>query len=428
MYALEWWLSGKTRVLNNLIPELSAILLERRKLEGYVYMAVYGNNRKYLDITDAILRTHEHLCHDPRDRLFAIRSVLMPRDRECIRPDYSAPVEEAYKSATLSWIHAFQRRNLWEFELLILCFLPVKQSTLELPSWVPDFSLQERPHNFHFDTNLYTYPQYTKPVVHYNKADDSLLLQGVKVATLTNIAPFNLNHTSSETETLKAFDSRIRVLLSHNTRLEHKTLHRLIRTLLLRQDYGHPIFIPLQEWEMSLTNHVSRSYGMSILLTTMRNNMIGRALFSTNAGHLGACSETVQCGDEIFQILGFRFPIVLRPTYRGVICYHRIVGICFIPELMHTEVFLGPLAEEFSGKWKPGRSRLRSDDPRLSSIPLPPGWVSVPKWRPNSDKKGPPEFERFEKPGTEERSWYDPRLSIEELRKRNVDIQDIFLI
>jgi hypothetical protein len=82
-------------------------------------------------------------CEDPRDRIFAILTLLNKEDQKLnIKPDYSRTVEDVYTDVA--------RRNIFErCQLNMLETCELSSRSLDIPSWVPDWSTQL---NFHHIT------------------------------------------------------------------------------------------------------------------------------------------------------------------------------------------------------------------------------------------------------------------------------------
>lgn len=246
-----YWLSPRIPSLNylvkgqNLDPKLGT-------LDAFVSRAVHGGASLRFGFVQLILWTRELSCYDPRDRLFAIHSLMHADQREFIRPDYSQSVEDVYKATTLRWIEAIDLQRTDRVDFLRICFLPKEPSALKLPSWVPGLSLPQMPEDFSIRINSYVYSHLAKPFIRYNMAEDSLAMRGVKVATLQYVAPFNLNHASSLTEILKTFGDNIHALQKHVTDLESDepgpSFPYCIEILQLGANLNTNYPIPLENW------------------------------------------------------------------------------------------------------------------------------------------------------------------------------------
>ncbi|KAI1378045.1 heterokaryon incompatibility protein-domain-containing protein [Hypoxylon crocopeplum] len=93
------------------------------------------DSRKYtLDNLTGRLRSSN--CQDPRDRIYAIMSMLHESERNVqIKPDYSAPIADAYQRVVLQQVEHHE-------SLIALRECGGSQSSRvpNLPSWVPDWS------------------------------------------------------------------------------------------------------------------------------------------------------------------------------------------------------------------------------------------------------------------------------------------------
>ena len=90
------------------------------------------------DVQWDLLGILEGCCHirssDPRDRVFALLSLSKERHVPDLQPDYTETVVETYMRLALYIIQAGQGGRL-------LCNAFLADSSLDLPSWVPDWSL-----------------------------------------------------------------------------------------------------------------------------------------------------------------------------------------------------------------------------------------------------------------------------------------------
>lgn len=82
---------------------------------------------------DLINSSQRCVCADPRDRIYALLSLLPEAVRAEIEPDYTKSVHEVYIDAALSFIQAGAMDNLG-----ILTLVESHKQDQKLPSWVPD--------------------------------------------------------------------------------------------------------------------------------------------------------------------------------------------------------------------------------------------------------------------------------------------------
>ena len=119
--------------------------------------------------------TRHYQCSDPRDRIYALLS-LVPDDLKLdIFPDYSISVQEVFRWYTLKDISRFQEMNI-----LFGCSLQNKDPSL--PSWVPNWSAESD-------------IEYPGPCVaaldsrghFYLEDDDTLVVAGIWIAVIDNV-------------------------------------------------------------------------------------------------------------------------------------------------------------------------------------------------------------------------------------------------
>jgi hypothetical protein len=75
-------------------------------------------------------------------------------------------------------------------------------------------------------------------------------------------------------------------------------------------------------------------------------NMRDRTFFWTEDGRMGLGPGLARATDEIVVLPGCPVPMILRPSHNGNGRY-RVVGECFIHDLMNGEALLGPLPEGY---------------------------------------------------------------------------------
>jgi hypothetical protein len=373
-------------------------------------------------------------CFDPRDRLYAIRSLAFPKVRGLIIPDYGIGVEEAFTDFTVRLIGEYENGG----NILTRCMTP---STRQLPSWVPDFSS----------------PTDTLPINAFHPCgqskfggvvtNESLSLQAVTMATISTLMlPAQPDYTY--TEIIKACRSWEATCVSNVYAGGGSTANAFIDTILCgwRQELfphlGSLNILTLEQCRKALDG-----YGKDVESDDMENlatrfgESVGRTIrigrfFKTLEGFIGLCSDSARAGDEVVIGLGVNSPLVLRPvTHEGKSCY-LVVGTAYLSGAMHIEALFGsiPVGWEltyqlFTESWRMVFTHgdvLTREDPRVA---LPPQWryKYVPqKYEPNTPKELLDFY--FENVETKETSWYDPRLTPEALRERGVNIQEFILV
>jgi hypothetical protein len=180
---------------------------------------------------------------------------------------------------------------------------------------------------------------------------------------------------------------------------------------------------------------------------SVRKYLEGRSFFLTEEGLFGVCSQFSRCGDRVAVLLGCNNPLILRPTIVEGLNRFLLIGESYVHELMCNQAFLGPIPEGWSicplvnskglniryayiEADATSQERRTQQDPRA---PLPPDW----RYRYGSMEQ-PQEIESdneeemtkvwFENVVTWEKTYFDPRLTPEELRRRGVEVQELVLV
>jgi hypothetical protein len=77
---------------------------------------------------------------DPRDKVFALYGVASDRDESQLRPDYSLSVGKVYQAVAERWAGATDEDRK-VLDISFLSHVQSANSTFELPSWVPDWTM-----------------------------------------------------------------------------------------------------------------------------------------------------------------------------------------------------------------------------------------------------------------------------------------------
>ncbi|KAH6971040.1 heterokaryon incompatibility protein-domain-containing protein [Ilyonectria sp. MPI-CAGE-AT-0026] len=97
----------------------------------------YDENRKY-GLRDAIQLTSEHLCNDPRDKVYGILGLLSDNERSQILPDYNLSTRRVYANAVEHIIKTTKSLQVICRPVLACCVSPHLNNGL--PTWLPDLS------------------------------------------------------------------------------------------------------------------------------------------------------------------------------------------------------------------------------------------------------------------------------------------------
>ena len=90
-----------------------------------------------LQFEHIIYQTRTRKCTDPNDRVYAVLNLLQSKDGLVINTDYAKMTCQAYQDVVVRSIGYLERLN-------ILTSCEIRQKPLEMPTWVPDWSVARR--------------------------------------------------------------------------------------------------------------------------------------------------------------------------------------------------------------------------------------------------------------------------------------------
>ncbi|SMY22197.1 unnamed protein product [Zymoseptoria tritici ST99CH_1A5] len=280
---------------------------------------------------------------DHRDKLFACHHLVRLWDR----PDYGMPIEMLYKRFALKYLSRLaeaitepscDEKTLFRRQVELVYTAGTCNQNLDLPSWVPDWSVpwrtrplwyenecysaggheikeiiatvvERRPHEFNFRLPVTT------------KVFDRVLAAGTDAIQVTSSDPSDLFVD------LRAwlFQSMSLLHMHRNRSSPYTDLTTAIaRTITVDQDDGHRLspeeavsryealleMLRLSKAEPSspIDNESQSTYH------SVAAFLRGRVVFVTERGYIGLAQVGVAWGDTIAVMQGAPVPIVLRPT------------------------------------------------------------------------------------------------------------------
>ena len=386
-------------------------------------------------------------CDNPRDRIYAIRSLLEPGEASNIIPNYNKSPEEIYKEATLNTIEYTSKVIILE-----ISDFAEHEKGLELPSWVPDLSI---PNTIGFITG-WAAAGFSKVEHYYEKTRDALILRGRHVCVIDQVAtPIPL---SAPLEEILAICHTWEPVDAWNTKyVAGGSLgEAFVKTLFFASAPNKQLiadepdsfttaallaaYVPLVKDGKVRKEH-------DIYIKDLEMFLPGRTFFTTREGYIGLCSASASPGDQICVTLGSNCPLLIRPAPLKPGCYH-VGGAVFVYDLMNAEGILGKLPHGWAWQWTKlsdqgdhikvfldPYNRPTQLDPRLGSIPLPQPWT-VTYGGSNPSERGPREIDRdgtlrlqwFEDTYTGEQGGSDPRITSSNLRRIGVELEDIVIV
>jgi hypothetical protein len=434
---LNWIWAFRTEV-NNSVEQLVIEDFGVNHIAGFLFQS--RKKKQSIELLDLLDVTQNLLCSDPRDHLFAIRSLLHSEARNIIKPDYTKTVEDTFTLFTVRGIYHFHNLHI-----LKRCLWHESASTFEMPSWVPDLSFSNAR-----TTIINPRAARSKAVFKYHQANQSLAVQGIQVATISYVAtPIKASHV--DCEIIDHCRSWKRLVLGASSKTECRSVSDAFSASMvtgmtkemMSGFYGD--CISLEECRKTLdhiecTGTYERAL-LSRLAVAVRRYLAGRSFFLTEEGFFGVCPQFSKCGDRVAVMLGCDSPLVLRPIIVESMNRFLVIGESYIEELMCNEAFLGPITKGWSvSPFFNDRDEVfieyayenfkTQQDPR---VPLPPGWRYM-----YGSSEEPQEIEAdneenmtgvwFKNVVTGGKTNFDPRLTPEALRQRGVEVQELVLV
>ncbi|KAK4450470.1 heterokaryon incompatibility protein-domain-containing protein [Podospora aff. communis PSN243] len=373
-----------------------------------------------------LVRVSEKACTDSRDKIYGILGLLQGKTALDIRPDYTIPVADVYKTAMLQHANAVGR-----LALLDHCNIGTKLP--HAPSWVPNWEVESDGMSIGETGYLaggFSSSSWTQP-------DDSTLnVEGVRLGTVTAISPL----LSTQKALVDFMRSAVYGGHANNPWIPNCTArHRDQFVYLFNSGQTRTFYpgthLPLwRECQENFWDHMEEVPGTPCPERTPVDSQPPRIppprLFYGSDGRIGCGPAETEPGDVLAVFPGVPLPKILRQTvensrayqvigsYRALRLGHAeaLLGDVFLPYLpvFHRDDYLKPHPTFMDLEVAVGFTVEIVDDPRLEK--LKPEWV-VRRLRVLDGElnDGMPLFE-FSNARTGEVRRTDPRMSVDALR------------
>ena len=359
---------------------------------------------------------------DPRDRVYAILSLLESSSEAIdIEPDYTKRTSQVYHDVTLRYINHFK-------SLKILTSSGLNDRPLEMPTWVPDWTVVDNPLPFRYGLASGR----TTAEVQYRGAD-ILSVTGSVSATVQHVERMEARDYRSLIAEIQRLAPQDVLQGSYIGSCSLLTAYCITLCANKFSDKYMPPFEALPQFQQSLdflsailqpgTKQVpefSRGTHAARFLDNVWLYCKERSFVKTYEGYIGLAPRSAQPGDQVCVLLGCNVPMLLRPAANS---QYEVVGSCYVHGLMDGEASLGPAPEHFQpiDVWNERKSlysrgfldhrtgKVQYKDPRLKSLPEDDSGEATQIWRfPD---------------GSQQR-----RLTPEMIKKRGVKLQTFDLI
>ncbi|KAK9779621.1 putative Heterokaryon incompatibility protein-domain-containing protein [Seiridium cardinale] len=304
----------------------------------------------YISLQSSIHELDSSDCKDPRDRIYAILSLLDPSTAKLdIRPDYTKPAAFVYKDATRKWIMQFG------LDILKQCQFTTNISN---PSWVPDWTTRlEVGRSF-----IYAFASSQLAGCSQFLDSDILSVAGTVVTAVGTLYDLDGAHERFYPHEFSESLRKLFIKINPNTDENKDDAVAIYAEVLyadgpnLRRGFARDNNQDLAD----LTRFLSRLYtngvesAMSIfpgsrtvdLLGPIRGRLIGRRIFINSRrrhDYRGLVPKSTRSGDIVCTILGLRDPLVLRPLGNNE---YKLVGVSWVTNTSSGQTLLGPLPDD----------------------------------------------------------------------------------
>ena len=390
---------------------------------------------------------------DPRDRVFALKSLLNRAESDAIKPDYEKSTSEVYRDVVVEYA-----LNLGKLNLLCLCNLSTKLE--QSPSWVPNWSSpQGEIFNRSFRASGRSACEANVGMeimevagAYYCVGMEFMEVAGAYCATVTQVESL-FDADASDMEIMLKISEIVSLHDMNASYIGGGNMLGAYCCTLLANSFSETCLPPrTDQWSFEFSRGIlqdiithqdiitqNRDHGLqftrdvSRYADAVRQVMAGRTIFTTREGHIGTSILEPRLGDQVVVLLGCDHPLLVRAA-RGS---HQVVGQCYVQGLMCAEALLGPMSEgwenvghlnQVSANYHDAfvhrpSGRVQCEDPRLGQLPE--GWSVVSHELEDvypvyvNDRTG--EF-------CGKTYATDPRMTSKELRLRGVDMRTFRLV
>jgi hypothetical protein len=291
-------------------------------------------------------------CRDPRDRIYAMLSLMRKPDSLIgIEPDYSQTTEQLYTNAATRAMET--ERNL---SLLESCNLATR--TLDIPSWVPDWSVPWEESNINSGWSACGWISAKLSVLDAKR----IRVSGVAVTRVVAVLPADVGYIKDEQERCNAVVGVLRDVESRSRDLEARTLperywvdtFRLVATNSQhaesyephRKQYPtfHEFFEAIEAIAFLPDRCKDETIPFKNVLLTLQQAWLGLEFFLTTDGYIGLANPGVREGDLVSVLFGSTCPIILRLQDQDISKEPeswQVVGTARVSHLMEGEILYG---------------------------------------------------------------------------------------
>ena len=336
-----------------------------------------------LNFLEIIYSTRHCKYTDPKDRVYAILSLLEPSTEAIdIEPDYEKSIGQVFQDVTLRYID--RNKNL---NILQLSGLTDRPS--EMPTWAIHETAREIPHILlsgsasastesevqHRGGGILSVTgNISATVQHVDRIKDWRSYGGL-IMEIRRLAPHDVLQGSyiGGGSLLTAYCNTLCAIDFGDLYLPHRTTYPNFQQSL---DFLSAILQP----GIKQVPDYSAGTQAEMFLDIISRYCQERSFVKTYEGYIGLAPPNAQSGDQVCILLGCDIPMLLRPSSKS---QYQVVGPCYVHGLMMGEAFLGPLPEFYQsiqvvekverllfwGFLDHRTGKTQYNDPRIESLP-----------------------------------------------------------
>ncbi|MCJ1317984.1 hypothetical protein MMC15_003311 [Xylographa vitiligo] len=356
----------------------------------------FGHTQDARDVLKMIVVFSKQLVTDPRDRIYAILSLVDDSKGGSVTANYELDIRNVYTSFAHQCIE-----NGYGLNVLHYVETGDARQSPDVPSWVPDWRI--RPHARELGTEyisreIFSASQSKPATFEFGPQGETLLLKGRMLGTqeshgiLFPTVPFidenlHVQEFKSQSSMINFFDTSMQFARSCHYPTQESANEILCHTFsrdyyrvaypakdglasavdllnlyresirdgveILRKYFATPedswirrrfydtSSLRVRLWWLLHLNHIIRraeerpdiAENSQAISTLFAANLRGNRIVTTTMGFLANVPSQSIAGDEIWVLYGCKTPFILRQTPRG----HLLIGECFVHGIMYGE-------------------------------------------------------------------------------------------
>jgi hypothetical protein len=304
---------------------------------------IYTVEKAKMTLHDLIMESHAFKASDPRDKVYSIIGLADDRDKIRLKIDYSRPIRDLYIN-----VASYMIEHDTDLSLLLS---NLHTKSIDLPSWVPDWS------TWHFGSNGaamsigYDASGNSKPKVRVRRSQNELELSGCIVDSIirlgSDIGPHYVGTRNPEVnqrrdswlkEQKEMVREAKRVKRSPHRESASELLWRtLIGNITLDEEKASDDYETLYDAHLQLSNKYISLEDKAMareFCDAVRRRSRYRRLATTEKAYFGGVPHTSQVGDWICMFHGSSLLHVIREHGRG----YLYIGHAYVHGLMNGEI------------------------------------------------------------------------------------------